>query len=578
MKKYFFIPAITLAIFSCSKDSLDCSYIREANAKVLTLPKAVYITESSAFVGGNITGNKTEVTEKGVYYSMESNFTIDESTPKVVSDSTTDISSFLLPIDGLNPNTVYYAKAYIKVKGSELYGDQISFETTEAGVITVPTILSDSITDIEPTAARVYGTVTAHGGSGVTQRGVCYSTSAIPTVDDSKVIDTGTGLGQFPVVLTNLVNLEYYNVRAYAINKKGIAYGEVKQFQARFIPKRPKLMIVSTNATMTTDYTTATVAIQITDNGGEDPSEFGIYYGTSPTNITTKFQETVNSIGPDGIVTVNISGLAMNTTYYLKAYAKNFSGTGYSTTILKFHSDILHSGLRYKVLPEMTVKVNGVDQSLAFLDRNLGATQVATDLKDAASYGWLFQFGRRADGHQVVNWAPAGTSGTFNLTKAPNTSAPANRVTADNTPYYNKNASNDWVNPAFTDPATQDNYWGVTATDPNISTGGTNNPCPPGFRIINAAEWTGIQILYATSAALFASPLKAPAAGYCKLDGNFNAVGTSTYFWASDLGTGVGVTTNKTAFFGGYAMFTTGKAVRGIEKASALSVRCVRIY
>lgn len=577
MQKYFYILTIVLAFFSCSIDSIDNSYIREANTKVLTLPLAVNITESSAFVAGNIVGNKTVVAEKGIYYSTLNKFTVDKSTPKVVSDST-DVSSFILLINGLDPKTTYYAKAYIKVNNLELYGDQISFVTTAPGVINAPTVLTDSITEIAPSSAIVYGTVTAHGGSGIMQRGACYSTSAIPTVNDNKVLDTSTGLGQFSVMLTNLVNLGFYNVRAYAINNKGISYGDVKNFQARFIPKKPTVIFTTTDATLVTDYTTVSVVIKITDNGGEAPGEYGVYYGKSATAITTKFQAPANSMGPDGSVTVNITNLTLNTQYFFKAYATNYSGTGYSLTTLNCNTDILHDGLRYKVLPAMKVMVNGVEKSLLFLDRNLGATKVATALNDKDAYGWLFQFGRRTDGHQIVNWAPAGNAGTFNLSKADNTAAPASRITANNTPYYNKNSANDWINPPFTDPATQDTYWGVTAYDPNNATGGTNNPCPPGFRIINAAEWTGLQILYGTAAALYASPLKAPTAGYCNVAGNFTAVGTGAYFWASDLGTGVGVTSNKTAAYGGYALFTTGKAVRGIEKVSALAIRAVKIY
>ncbi len=36
-----------------------------------------------------------------------------------------------------------------------------------------------------------------------------------------------------------------------------------------------------------------------------------------------------------------------------------------------------------------------------WLDRNLGATQVATSSTDTAAYGWLYQWGRLTDGHQI---------------------------------------------------------------------------------------------------------------------------------------------------------------------------------
>ena len=47
-----------------------------------------------------------------------------------------------------------------------------------------------------------------------------------------------------------------------------------------------------------------------------------------------------------------------------------------------------------------------------WLDRNLGATQVATSSTDAASYGDLYQWGRAADGHQVRTSATQNTQAT----------------------------------------------------------------------------------------------------------------------------------------------------------------------
>ena len=38
-----------------------------------------------------------------------------------------------------------------------------------------------------------------------------------------------------------------------------------------------------------------------------------------------------------------------------------------------------------------------------WMDRNLGATQVATSSADTASYGDLYQWGRAADGHEKKN-------------------------------------------------------------------------------------------------------------------------------------------------------------------------------
>jgi hypothetical protein len=50
--------------------------------------------------------------------------------------------------------------------------------------------------------------------------------------------------------------------------------------------------------------------------------------------------------------------------------------------------------------PTTVVEVTNPTTGKTWMDRNLGATQVATSSTDAAAYGDLYQWGRRADGHQ----------------------------------------------------------------------------------------------------------------------------------------------------------------------------------
>ena len=97
-----------------------------------------------------------------------------------------------------------------------------------------------------------------------------------------------------------------------------------------------------------------------------------------------------------------------------------------------------------------------------WMDRNLGASQVATSSTDEDAYGDLYQWGRAADGHQVR------TSGTTTTLSNSDTPGHSNFILAPITPY-------DWRSPQ------NDNLWqGVS---------GTNNPCPSGFRLPTLAEW-----------------------------------------------------------------------------------------
>jgi hypothetical protein len=55
-----------------------------------------------------------------------------------------------------------------------------------------------------------------------------------------------------------------------------------------------------------------------------------------------------------------------------------------------------------------------------WMDRNLDATQVATSSTDFRAYGSLFQWGRAADGHQLITWASASAGSAVNGTTSIN--------------------------------------------------------------------------------------------------------------------------------------------------------------
>ena len=68
-----------------------------------------------------------------------------------------------------------------------------------------------------------------NGGDPVTARGVCWSTSSIPTTADSKTVD-GTGIGSFKSAITGLASGTTYYVRSYATNSAGTIYGTEVSF------------------------------------------------------------------------------------------------------------------------------------------------------------------------------------------------------------------------------------------------------------------------------------------------------------------------------------------------------------
>jgi uncharacterized protein (TIGR02145 family) len=165
--------------------------------------------------------------------------------------------------------------------------------------------------------------VTSDGGSSVTARGVCWSTSQNPTTSNSKTTN-GTGVGSYTSNITGLSPNTTYYVRAYATNSEGTAYGEQKTFSTNAQQATPS---VTTGAVINISATTATCDGNVTADGGLPVIARGVCWSTS-VNPTTSNSKTTNGTGL-GTYTSNISGLSPNTTYYMRAYATNANGTAY---------------------------------------------------------------------------------------------------------------------------------------------------------------------------------------------------------------------------------------------------------
>ena len=89
----------------------------------------------------------------------------------------------------------------------------------------VPILSSTTaISSISTTTATSGGFVSEDGGSTVTSRGVCWSTTSGPVSTGSNTVN-GSGLGSFTSSMTGLTSGVTYYVRAYATNSTGTGYG-----------------------------------------------------------------------------------------------------------------------------------------------------------------------------------------------------------------------------------------------------------------------------------------------------------------------------------------------------------------
>jgi len=93
----------------------------------------------------------------------------------------------------------------------------------------LPLVLTNKLLDVTKSSAICGGLILDSIDYQVTARGVCWSETSNPTIDNNKTID-GSGSGNYISKITGLTENREYYVRSYAVNKLGISYGEEIRF------------------------------------------------------------------------------------------------------------------------------------------------------------------------------------------------------------------------------------------------------------------------------------------------------------------------------------------------------------
>jgi Fibrobacter succinogenes major domain (Fib_succ_major) len=195
-----------------------------------------------------------------------------------------------------------------------------------------------------------------------------------------------------------------------------------------------------------------------------------------------------------------------------------------------------------------------------WLNNNLGAyyanqdhpsfnfTQQATSETDYLAYGSLFQWGRPADGHELITWtnSTAGTAVNGTTTIQSNSDTPA-----DNLFITTNSPPNDWRG------TQNDNLWqGVN---------GINNPCPVGYRVPTIAELNSLATLSSitSSATAASSTLKFTLPGTRnRTNGSLFTIGINGQYWAT------------TAY--SFSIYSANISSGTLLRAFGNSVRCIK--
>lgn len=197
-----------------------------------------------------------------------------------------------------------------------------------------PKVETKAVTDITSNSAKSGGIITDNGDGRILEQGICWSTSGTPVVDNTHATAT-VGETSFTCTMSNLSPSTTYYVCAYAINTAGVGYGDVHNFKTASNNggggggnNNSNLPVVETDVVNYISYNKAVCFGNVISGSGFEVTERGLCWSTqqNPTIGDNKVQ-CGNGLGE---FIANITNLNASSTYYVRAYAINASGVGYS--------------------------------------------------------------------------------------------------------------------------------------------------------------------------------------------------------------------------------------------------------
>ena len=343
-----FYNGTTWVAFASTTASMGTGGGGGTTTPTVTTSNPTSIQTTSASLSGTVTPTSTVVTASntGFLYSTSPSATLEVnsgSASSTISDSYSQgTGQFSKSLFGLTAGTTYYVRAYVYHNSTTyVYGSTLSFTTTSAASLTVTTSTVSSTTN---TTAVIVGTVTPTTNIMTHYTGFVYAASpaATLTVNSNTASSTisssfSSANGEFSKTITGLTANTTYYTRGYASADMGSTYSYGNTVTFTTTNAATSTPTVTTNSAMTAMGCTsskASLSGGVSSDGNSTILSAGFQYSTDQTFLTGTLSETYNPFG-GGYTNMNstISELTGSTTYYVRAYATNASGTGFGGTL-----------------------------------------------------------------------------------------------------------------------------------------------------------------------------------------------------------------------------------------------------
>lgn len=248
-----------------------------------------------------------------------------EATSPTINDNKIDVDNktgdYSISLTNLKYGKNYYVRAFASNGVGTSYGQELSFSIPAIK----PTIITKDVVNVGDQSAETGGAITSDGGADIIEKGIVWSNSTNPTLNDFSMQDQANST-EFDVVIENLIPNTTHYVRAYAKNEIGIAYGNQIEFKTEIgLP-----MLNNVNFTNVTT-TSITLESSIANNGGSAIIEKGFVWSETQ-NPSINNNRLISSSSGNSF-TSGLENLKPNAVYYIKAFASNSKGAGYSEEV-----------------------------------------------------------------------------------------------------------------------------------------------------------------------------------------------------------------------------------------------------